>query len=149
MITPSHSYWLGLSTTFCTSRLASKVRSVLSEGWLEVCGSDCVGSGDARLKRDLLNFSGQPEYGAFISPQKSLATFSCPGNIPRLPKSEGEQEYFARSRLNWVWYATYTTDFPYCGMLIDTSTLELKIDFRRSYANREYDGLQSNSRYHR
>ncbi len=55
---------------------------------------------------------GHPEYGCAVSIEKSLASFPTSWGVSNIED---------------------TQDFPYCGMMIDSSDLDVRIDIRRSY----------------
>lgn len=54
--------------------------------------------------------AGQPEYGVSVNPHKSLVNFEATVNGIKIPRLVG------------------TSLFPYCGVLVDTHTLELRKD---------------------
>ncbi|KAJ6013379.1 hypothetical protein N7540_007970 [Penicillium herquei] len=56
---------------------------------------------------------GQPSYGVLVNSAKSLANFTAAVNGTHIPRLEG------------------SSLFPYCGMLIDTHTLEINRDHNR------------------
>ncbi|GCB59965.1 hypothetical protein scyTo_0011033 [Scyliorhinus torazame] len=63
--------------------------------------------------------AGIPEYGCFISPQKTVVNFALDDNLPGCSKAKS----LPRHSL-----------FPWCGLLFDTQTLEVYCDYS-SYAN--------------
>ncbi|ODO06884.1 hypothetical protein I350_04244 [Cryptococcus amylolentus CBS 6273] len=69
----------------------------------------------ARFVKEM--FRGFPDYGAHISPAKTLLSFECVVNDLKLPVADVNQEG--------------EVEFPYCGFLINVKTLELKQDYTR------------------
>lgn len=61
--------------------------------------------------------TGFPEYGAFISPAKTLLSFDCP-SMPLAQRCQGDQ-------------------FPFCGFVLGTTSLDMGMDYSRVLSGRE------------
>lgn len=73
---------------------------------------------------------GFPEYGAFVSSNKTLLSFEL--------VSGGQVEPVAGTRGEWRSAAQIaeSQDFPYCGFLINMDTLDICMDHHRFFATR-------------
>jgi hypothetical protein len=73
--------------------------------------------------------SGFPEYGAFISPSKTLLSFHD-HSLASAQVLSGKSMSYPLIEL--------TLGFPFCGFLIDTPTLDISMDHHRMLTGRMF-----------
>jgi len=71
--------------------------------------------------------SGFPEYGAFVSPSKTLLSFRD-HSLASAQVLSGKSMSSTPQEL--------TSGFPFCGFLIDTQTLDISMDHNRMLTGR-------------
>jgi len=72
--------------------------------------------------------SGFPEYGAFISPSKTLLSFH--------DYSLASAQVLSGKSMSSTTSPELTLGFPFCGFLIDTQTLDISMDHNRMLTGR-------------
>lgn len=79
------------------------------------------------------DFTGHPEYGCFISTEKTLTNFYADFDTQVLDHSAAGTVACFRTQKTCSFYHL-TSGFPWCGLLIDPKNLDVSVDYSR-YAN--------------
>ena len=120
-------YW-DLSTTISSLRRVSRRPEASWIWWLRVWTSGC---GWILSQKMLLTSSneGHPEYGCFISKDKTMTNFDFDADIMNVTEPHEKREYLTDYILGWR--LTSSTEFRWCGFLISMEDLSVSADYSR------------------
>jgi telomerase reverse transcriptase len=81
---------------------------------------------------DLAQILGHPEYGCFISQEKTLTNFDAgDGSLDLVDPSQKSESLIICP----VPHSSLTTAFPWCGYTIGMRDLSIKADYTRYYGS--------------